>query len=115
MTEAGAMATTNFLSPEWHCITIAPDMQGGEPTIDSTGITVLQVASQWWNGLSLADIEENWPGINRGAVLVCCWYLARYGSRAWRWRWDDWLAMVEGPLWHDDYTCPLPPQKGDAP
>lgn len=106
---------------ERHCITIYPDMKDGEPTIDSHRLTAEHVARVWWEGNITAQgiqgIEENWPGINRGALLVCCWYMARYGGRTWRKRWKDWLAIADGELWHGNYaTCPLPPvRKGDAP
>lgn len=98
-----------------HLITIYPDMKFGYPTIDHHRIEAMQFADIWWGGnMDLKDIQGNWPGINRGAVLVCCWYAARYGTRLWRKRWgyDGWLKTAESFLWHDDYrNCPLPPQK----
>jgi len=98
---------------ERHCITLYPDMCSGDPTIDGHGIHAELIARVWWNGNATVElIEENWPGVNRGALLVCCWYCARYGSRTWRKRWASWLAVAEGELWHGNYaTCPLPPQK----
>ena len=97
---------------ERHLITIYPDTKFGEPTIDHHRIRAEQMATAWWNGSeTLKGIEENWPGINRGAVLVCCWYMARYGSRIWRKRWKEWLEIADTELWYGRYkTCPMPPQ-----
>lgn len=95
-----------------HLITIYPDMVFGEPTIDHHRITAMQIASLYYCGETIKYIEEDFPGINRGAVLVCCWYAARYDTRLWRKRWADWLKVAESFLWHDDYkNCPLPPQR----
>ena len=98
---------------ETHCVTIDPGMHSGEPCIDSRRITAAQMARVWWFGrMTVEEIEENWPGINRGALLVCCWYMARYGGHTWRKRWKDWLAVADGELWKGNYaTCELPPQR----
>lgn len=100
------------MEEERHLITIYPDMMLGQPTVDHHRITAEQMARQWWVGdLGLERIEENWPGMNRGVVLVACWYMARYGTRTWRRRWKEWLETADGFLWHDDYKgCPMPPQ-----
>ena len=97
---------------ERHLITIYPDMVSGEPTIDHHRITAAQMACCWWSGnYTLKAIEENWPGMSRGAILVSCWYMARYGSRTWRKRWKEWLEVASDHLWHGRYkTCPMPPQ-----
>lgn len=97
---------------ERHCITIYPDMCWGEPTVDSHRLTVEQMALVWWGGnYTLEEIEENWSGMNKGAVLVACWYMARYGTRTWRKRWKEWLEVADRELWYGRYnTCPMPPQ-----
>lgn len=102
------------MTEERHCITINPDLCSGQPTVDHQGITAELVARVWWAGsMSLSEIEENWPGLNRGAVLVACWYQARYGGRTWRKRWQDWLKVANGELWHGNYaSCPMPNQRG---
>jgi len=98
---------------ERHLITIYPDMVFGEPTVDHHRITAEQMAGVWWSGnYELKEIRQNWPGMNKGAVLVACWYMARYGTRTWRKRWREWLEIAEGKLWHGRYkTCPMPPQR----
>ncbi len=97
---------------ERHCIAIYPGMMAGEPTVDHHRITAEQMAKVWWHsGYPVEQIEENWPGMNRGAVLVACWYMARYGSRTWRKRWKEWLEEADGELWNGRYdSCPMPPQ-----
>ena len=97
---------------ESHLITIYPSMKWGDPCIDHQRMTAEQVAQMWWYGYTLKEIERGWPNLNRGAVLVSCWYMARYGTRTWRTRWKDWLLVAEIELWHSDYEiCPMPPQK----
>ncbi len=111
------MKKTSFDKPlKRHLITIYPDMISGEPAIDHHRIEAMQFAEAWWySSLSLKFVEQNWPGIDRGAVLVCCWYAARYGTRLWRKRWGEWLKIADGELWKGNYkTCTMPPQKGDA-
>ena len=101
------------MTDESHSITICPGLLWGVPTVDGHRIAVEQMAGVWWRGrCTLEIIEGNWPGMNRGAVLVACWYMARYGSRLWSKRWRDWLEIAERKLWAGDYiTCPMPPQK----
>ena len=104
-----------MIEKERHLITIYPDMMSGEPTIDHRRITAEQMAKTWWSrGMTLEQFAENWPGMSRGAVLVSCWYMARYGSRTWRKCWKEWLEIADGELWRGRYaTCPMPPQKGE--
>ena len=94
---------------ESHVITVRPGMKFGEPCIDDHRMRAEQVAGMWWNGETLEAFGA-WNFLNRGAVLVCCWYMARYGSRTWRKRWKDWLLLADAELWEGHYDCPLPPQ-----
>jgi len=100
---------------ECHCITIYPSMKFGQPCVDHHRITAEHMAMVWWSGnYELKYLEDNWPGMSRGAVLVACWYMARYGTRMWRKRWKDWLYVAETELWYSRYdTCPMPPQQAD--
>lgn len=97
-----------------HQITIDPAMKFGQPCVDGQRMTAIQVAEMWWSGnWALEDMAQDWPGMNRGAVLIACWHQARYGSRTWRARWKDWLKVANSELWWGRYsTCPMPPQKG---
>lgn len=95
---------------ERHEVTIAPDMLWGAPCVDRKRTTAEMVARVWWSGsLQLHEITEDWPDLTRGAILVACWYMARYGAPIWRKRWRDWLVATEAKLWHGDYEgCPMP-------
>lgn len=100
------------MKEERHYISILPAIRGGAPCIDLHRITAEQMAAVWWNGeMTVEEVENNWPGISRGALLTCCWYMATYGSRKWRQRWAEWLKVADGELYHSHYdTCPMPPQ-----
>ena len=100
-------------SEERYYVTIDPGLMCGEPTINHHRITAREIAATWWGtDYSLEFIEANWPGINRVAVLVACWYMGIYGTRTWKKRWKDWLLIADGKLWEDNYgACPLPPRK----
>ena len=101
---------------ERHFIAIEPGLMAGLPVVDRHRITAEQMANAWWSGLTIKGIEENWPAMNRGAVLVACWYQARYGSRTWRKRWKEWLEIANDELWSGLYsTCPMPPQRREFP
>lgn len=93
-------------------VSIDPGVHFGEPCLAGRRLTTELIAKAWRNGMSIEDIADNWE-IERGDILVACWYQARYGSWTWRKRWADWLAMANGELWHGRYdTCPMPPQGG---
>lgn len=101
----------------WHFITVDPAMKFGQPCVDHHRITANQMADVWYfNGeMDLAGIEENWPGMNRGAVLVACWYVARYGTPMRRKPWKEWVEKAEGLLWKGDYKhCPMPPRREEV-
>ena len=102
---------------ERHLITICPGMKFGEPCIDDHRMTAEQVAERWWHRSdTLEEMQKDWPELTRGAVLTCCWYMARYGSRTWRKRWKDWRLVADLELWYARYkTCPMPPQRQEQP
>lgn len=86
----------------------------GMPCVSGTSIDVDVVVGAWWSGASVSEIETDLPGIDRAAVLVACWFVARYGSAIWKRRFERWVAKAEGMLWHasrvDVSDIPLPPQ-----
>jgi len=100
---------------ERHCITIAPSMKSGLPCVDGKRFPAETAAELWWSGqyYDIDDLLKEWPQLDRGGVLVACWYMARYGSWGWRKRWKDWLPVADRELWNCNYqTCPLPSQIG---
>jgi len=92
-------------------VSIEPAMHSGEPTAGRSGVSAELVAKKWWTGdWPLEDLEEDWPGVDRGQVLVCCWYMAEYGTRRWKKRWGEWADSVFGALWHSDWeAASMPP------
>ncbi len=105
-----------LIGKERHLITVYPDMKFGEPCVDHHRIPAEMMARVWWNGeFTVEGIERHWPGMNRGAVLVACWYQARYGTRLWGKRWKEWLTVAAGELWAGQYdSCPMPPTHLDS-
>ncbi len=91
-------------------VSIEPAMSSGEPTAGRTGYRAEIVAARWWNGESLEFLQEDLPGLDRGHVLVCCWFMAERGSRRWKKRWGEWAKSVSGNLWHSDWEgASMPP------
>jgi uncharacterized protein (DUF433 family) len=97
-------------------ITIEPSVKFGYPCIKPR-IDVDMIAGMWWDGSTLEDILRCYEHVNltKPDVLLCCWYMARYGTRTWRKRWgykseSQWLNNVEVELWYCRYNCKLPPQ-----
>jgi uncharacterized protein (DUF433 family) len=101
---------------ESHYVSIHPGIISGEPCVDLHRITTEQIAGIWWDtDASLQDIKKNWPSLNRGTILVACWYEARCGRRTWRLRWREWANEASSLLWESKYaTCPMPPRKSEV-
>lgn len=98
-------------------VSIEPGIRFGQPCVKRQGISPELIADAWWNtDYSLEFIEENWPGMDREAVLVACWYMAVHSrSRIWHKRWGEWVNNpgVSSRLWRADYdNCPMPLRKG---
>jgi uncharacterized protein (DUF433 family) len=103
--------------PDRFYITLDPRRSGGEPCIRGTGLRTELIAGCWWAGRDVEDICEDYQ-IERGDILIACWYMAGRGSLKWRKRWGDWLKDAEAAMfphaWAAWYAlCPLPPQKGE--
>ena len=95
-------------------VKIEPGVNSGEPTAGMTGIQAEIVAKRWWVGESVEFLQEDFPGVDRGQILVCCWYMATRGTRRWKKRWGEWAKSVEGKLWHSDWDdAAMPPTEKD--
>ncbi len=95
-------------------IEVHPGRRGGKPCLDGTRLTAEEVASWWWSGLSIETMTREWPGLDHGAVLTCCWYQARYGTPLWCRRWRAWLPDADTALYLGQRPMtdiPLPPQR----
>lgn len=56
------------------------------------------------------DETERAYVIDRSAILVCCWFEARYGGRRFKRHWKAWLGAYEGTMWAGKWEdVPLPP------
>jgi len=98
-------------------VAIDPAMQFGRATLNHTRLTVETVAGFVAAGDPVELVADEYE-ITRADVLVCCWYVARYGTRRWRERWGQWAAAAESELWHGRYQVadpPVWPRKGRKP
>jgi len=91
-------------------VSIAPTMQFGDPVINGTRLKVELIGERYWDLGEHIESEILEPyELTRGDVVLCCWYMARYGSRKWRKRWESWANQINAGWWSDLSTLPLPP------
>jgi len=91
-----------------------PGMRFGQPHVG--GISVGMLAGQVWAGSGVDTIAADY-GLERGQVLVACWYAARYGTglgpadtRRWKQRWAGWATAAETVVRRGDWDdVPDPP------
>ena len=57
-------------------ITKRPEMHGGKPCVAGTGLTVLPIVDLYQQGLSPAEIQEQYPHISLASVLAALTYWA---------------------------------------
>lgn len=94
-------------------ITVDPAKNFGQPSIHG-GPKAWVVADMIWAGDSVDRIAEDYE-ITRAAVLVACWFVAEYGTRAEKARWRNWKDAAAVGLWHGTYDLiPDPPSKEDT-
>lgn len=76
-------------------VSVNPKMKSGQPCLNGRRISAGQIADMYWDmGESLeAEILSQYA-ITRADVVVCCWYVSEYGTRAQRKRWEDWQRMT---------------------
>lgn len=96
-------------------IVIHPGRISGEPTIGHSRLAAALVAETYWN-YGPDQVKAMWDYLTDADILVCCWYVARYGSRTWRKRWKDWLPDADQFLWSSVTlgACPFPPRREDT-
>lgn len=95
-------------------ITVNPAYYSGLPCI-RWRLSTDQFAETWWRGVTLAEIEANWPNIRKPEIVLACWYEAKYGRRTKRNKaWAKWADEVQGELWHLRYDVPMPPQRAET-
>lgn len=90
---------TEALSPEQReprpFVSHDPLVKGGSPTLGGTSLHVEMLAERYWH---LGHVYESEIlrayEIRRRDLLVCCWFVATHGARAWRKRWGAWADEV---------------------
>ncbi len=96
---------------EWH-IDVDPARMDGMPCISNTRIPAELLAELWRQGTWSMEKLCGEYGIEPGAVLVSCWYMAFHSTRSWRQRWGPWAKQAHMLLWEQrDEDCPLPPRQ----
>ncbi len=103
------------------CVSVDPKVRFGEPVLHGTRLPVLMLAERYWYlGEYLESEILQAYEITMGDLVVCCYYVARYGSRTWRKRWGEWLRQIDRTTgensgwWADLNTLPLPPDRGST-
>lgn len=92
---------------------IDPGRKGGQPCVGGRRLPVKLLAGSVWAGYPVEEAAQQYD-VTVPQVLVACWYVAVYGSRAWRKRWGSWAKEAHLAL-YDEATptdqCPRPPSK----
>jgi hypothetical protein len=59
------------------------------------------------------EVRRMWDYLTDADILVCCWYVARYGTRGQRSRWKNWLPHADEMLWSNATIpkCDWPPME----
>ncbi|MBG0818720.1 helix-turn-helix domain-containing protein [Planomonospora sp. ID82291] len=92
-------------------IVVDPAVNSGKPTITAANVPVAAVISGYLAGERLEDLYGRHE-MDRAALLVCCWWVARYAKQ--RKAWKQWLETWEPvlcaiPVAYDE--VPLPPRR----
>lgn len=93
-------------------IVVHPGRMFGKPTIGNSRLTAELIADIYWQ-YGKGEVKRMWDYMTDVDILVCCWYVARYGTRKEKQRWRDWLPIAGEKLWSSDTVkdCPWPPRK----
>lgn len=93
-------------------IVLHPGRVGGAPTIGESRLPAKLVANVYWHH-GADEVKAMWDYLTDADILVCCWYVARHGTRSQRKRWKDWLPIADRMLWSTETIpdCDWPPTK----
>ncbi len=93
------------------CVSVIPGVMSGQPCLHGHRLTAEQIAVLY-ERYGIEEIFHGWPYLTRADVLVCCYYMARYGSRRWQKRWGRWWQEQHGALWLSEFDkAELPPRE----
>lgn len=96
-------------------IVVHPGRMSGKPTIGHSRLPASQIAdTYWWHGAD--EVKLQFDYLTDADILVCCWFVANYGTRSQRKRWREWRPVADRLLWSSETLgdCPWPPRRGDA-
>lgn len=96
-------------------IVVHPGRLGGTPTIGHSRLSAELIAGTYWD-LGADEVKLMWDYVTDADILVCCWFVARFGTRRERRRWSGWLPFANELLWKEDTVsdCPWPPRREEA-
>jgi uncharacterized protein (DUF433 family) len=92
-----------------------PGRLSGAPTIGDSRLPAQLVASTYYHH-GADEVKLMWDYLTDADILVCCWYVANYGTRSERRRWKGWAPKADWMLWSEETMaeCPWPPTKGSG-
>jgi len=93
-------------------IVIHPGRLAGQPTIGHSRLPAALIADTYWD-YGPDEVKACYGYLADSDILVCCWYVARYGTRQQRKRWKNWLPVADEMLWSNDTVkdCPWPERR----
>ncbi len=85
-----------------------PGVNHGYPSI--RGVPVMNITGRILGGEDPMQVGVDY-GLSRAEMLTACWHTARFGLRADRRHWADWLNGVEEAMWSGRgyEAMPFPP------
>lgn len=83
----------------------------GQPTLDGHGLSAEFLANYAWHQGVDGTVEDY--DLSRAKVLVCMWWVGRYGSRTWKKRLGEWAKVADVHLWYSCGSVPEPPRRSD--
>lgn len=95
-------------------IVLHPGRLGGTPTIGHSRLAAELIANTYWyHGAD--EVKAMWDYVTDKDILVCCWFIAHYGTRTEKARFRPWRDKADMLLWSRDTfaDCPWPPTKAE--
>jgi uncharacterized protein (DUF433 family) len=91
-------------------IVVHPGRHSGAPTIGHSRLPAHNIANTYWH-YGADEVKNMWDYLTDADILVCCWFIAHYGTRTERRRFKDWRDEADMMLWsRDTFTdCAWPP------
>ena len=78
-------------------VVMRPGRLGGRPTIGHRRLSTEMIADMYWH-MGFGELNDSYD-LTHGEIVVAVWYEARYGTRARRKRWAEWLEVNDARLY----------------